>query len=142
MTTQDINIDELEISELNVREMVDGDNDTEPFKDLVENIKKHGLLNPLLVKLNNETNKYEIIAGQRRFNALKELKKEVIKCSVIDGNTTKEQQIILSLTENIHRQNMKLSDLIKTCKKISVYYKMEKPEEKEKTDKNIKATIK
>ena len=114
MNIQTIDINNLTISQLNVRTLSVG----ETLDNLRENIKTHGLLNPLTVKFNNTTNMYEIIAGQRRFNALKELKYKNIQCNVISNITLEKEQIVLSLTENIHRDNMKLSDIVKTYNKL------------------------
>ena len=109
-----INKNNLVISPLNVRKLSDGNS----LKELKQNIELHGLLNPLLVKFNNDSKMYEIIAGQRRFHVLKELNNNDIPCNIINNNTDEKEQIILSLTENIHRDNMKLSDRVKTIKKL------------------------
>jgi ParB/RepB/Spo0J family partition protein len=125
MNIQTIDINNLTISQLNVRTLSVG----ETLDNLRENIKTHGLLNPLTVKFNNTTNMYEIIAGQRRFNALKELKYKNIQCNVISNITLEKEQIVLSLTENIHRDNMKLSDIVKTYNKLyDKYYDSTKKE--------------
>ncbi len=107
---QQINISQLEISKLNVRKNIN----IETLEDLKNSIQINGLLNPLTVKFNNETNKYEIIAGQRRFIVLKELNYELIICNVISNDKNNEEQIIISLSENVHRANMLLSERIKT----------------------------
>ena len=121
-----INIDKLIISPLNVRSILPDENITEDFSQLRDNIKEHGLLNPLTVILNNDTNMYEIIAGQRRYNAIKELEIKNIQCNVISNTTLETEQIVLSLTENIHRNNMKLSDRVKTYNKLfDKYYKID-----------------
>ena len=114
MNIQTIDINKLTISSLNVRTLSDG----ETLCKLRENIKIHGLLNPLTVKLNNNTTMYEIIAGQRRFNAIKELKFNNVQCNVISNTSPETKQIVLSLTENMHRDKMKLSDIVKTYNKL------------------------
>ena len=119
MNIQNININNLEISSLNVRELYDDNSLTE----LENNIKEHGLLNPLTVKFNNITNKYNIIAGLRRFYAIKKLGYKNIQCNIINNDTNEKELIILSLTENIHRENMLLSDRVKTYKKLEKFYK-------------------
>ena len=119
MNMHTIDIKKLQISPFNVRKLTD---DVSSLEELKNNIEIHGLLNPLTVKFNNDNNMYEIIAGQRRFYAMKELKFKNIQCNVIASNTLEKEQIILSLTENIHRDNMNLSDKIKTYKKLLVLY--------------------
>ena len=121
-----INIDKLIISPLNVRSILPDENITEDFSQLRDSIKKNGLVHTLTVILNNDTNKYEIIAGQRRYNAMKELEYKDIQCNVISNTTLETEQIVLSLTENSHRNNMKLSDRVKTYNKLfDKYYKMD-----------------
>jgi ParB family transcriptional regulator, chromosome partitioning protein len=66
MTLKEIYTKELVVSPLNVKTIKDDIS----IKELSENIKQHGLLNPLTVILNKNSNKYEIIAGQRRYLAI------------------------------------------------------------------------
>lgn len=122
MNIQNIDINNLEISSLNVREL----NDDNSLTELVNNIKEHGLLNPLTVKFNNITNKYNIIAGLRRFHAIQKLEYKNVQCNIINDDTNEKELIILSLTENIHRENMLLSDRVKTYKKLEKFYKSNK----------------
>jgi ParB family chromosome partitioning protein len=122
MNIQNIDINNLEISSLNVRELYDDNSLTE----LVNNINEHGLLNPLTVKFNNITNKYNIIAGLRRFYAIQKLEYKNVQCNIINNDTNEKELIILSLTENIHRENMLLSDRVKTYKKLEKFYENNK----------------
>ena len=81
MNIQNIDINNLEISSLNVRELYNDDS----LIELENNIKEHGLLNPLTVKFNNITNKYNIIAGLRRFYAIKKLEYKNVQCNIINN---------------------------------------------------------
>jgi len=116
MNIQKIDISNLEISPLNVRKYTKDEDDQ--FSYLKNNIESNGLLNPLTVKLNNDTNKYEIIAGQRRYYALKDLNYNLIDCNIISNDKNHNDQVILSLTENIHRSNMLLSERVKAIQTI------------------------
>jgi ParB/RepB/Spo0J family partition protein len=118
MNIQTIDINNLSVSPLNVRKITNEDTQS----NLRENIQTYGLINPLTVKFNNDTKMYEIIAGQRRYYAMKELNYTNIQCYVISDNTQEKEQIIMSLTENIHRDNMKLSDIVKTYNKLIAKY--------------------
>ena len=119
MNIQTIDINNLSVSPLNVRKITfNGDTQS----NLRENIQTYGLINPLTVKFNNDTKMYEIIAGQRRYYVMKELNYTNIQCYVISDNTQEKEQIIMSLTENIHRDNMKLSDIVKTYNKLIAKY--------------------
>lgn len=103
MTLQHINLDQLKVSPANVRKY-----GAKQVSDLVTSIEQVGLLQPLLVRPNCEG--YEIIAGQRRFNALTLLSKdkphsEPVPCMVIEDKSD-ATAIEASLTENITRLPM------------------------------------
>jgi ParB family chromosome partitioning protein len=70
MNYLDIDIDELYVSDINVRKTLESEEDETGISDLANDIKQNGLINPITVRLDNN-NKYEIIAGQRRFLAIK-----------------------------------------------------------------------
>jgi len=103
----EINIDKLKISDNNVRKNIRN----ETLEELIENIRNNGLLSPLIVN-EYEKDKYEIIAGQRRFEALKKLNYNNIPCKIYK-NLSKNEKLSYSLAENIQRDKMKLSELVK-----------------------------
>ena len=75
----------------------------ESLKELSESIKKDGLIQPILV-VEDELDKYIIVAGERRFRASKLAGFETIKAIVLD--ITKEQMQQYALIENIQRENL------------------------------------
>lgn len=74
----------------------------EELEELAESIKKNGLLQPILVRKVGE--KYQIIAGERRWQACKSLglKKVPVRVRDVDDDET----IILALIENIQRSDL------------------------------------
>ena len=62
--------DDNEISKFNVRKNLD----KEELEILAESLKEHGLLQPILIKLNGK-NRFQLIAGQRRLEARKKINK-------------------------------------------------------------------
>lgn len=68
--------------------------------DLAESIKKYGLLQPILVK--KQDNRYIIIAGERRYRACKKLGLEYVEVIIKDD----ENAMLISLIENIQRENL------------------------------------
>jgi ParB family chromosome partitioning protein len=72
MNIQTISIDDLFVSEINVQKLLSSEDDETDISDLADNIKEFELINPLTVQ-KSENLKYEIIAGQRRYLALKAL---------------------------------------------------------------------
>jgi ParB/RepB/Spo0J family partition protein len=113
-----INIDDLNISQLNVRKI----NDLESIENLADNIKKNGLLNPLTVIFNKTLNKYDIIAGQRRYHALKKNNMVSVSCNILNETMSEQEQVSISLIENVQRVNMSLCERVKTYKKLHIQY--------------------
>ena len=72
----------------------------ESFKELLESIKNNGLLEPLLVRL-NEYGRYELISGHRRKLALELLGYKEAKCYVEE--LTDDEATIKMVDSNIYR---------------------------------------
>jgi len=74
----------------------------ELIQELADSIKKYGVLQPLLVQKKGE--RYEIIAGERRWRAAKEAGlKEV---PVVIREYTKQQSMEIALIENVQREDL------------------------------------
>lgn len=72
------------------------------LEDLVNSIKEHGIMQPLVVT--REGDGFELIAGERRLRASKNLGlKEV---PVIVRDATEQEKLELALIENIQRQDL------------------------------------
>lgn len=69
---------------------------------LAESIKENGLLQPITVRKTGD--KYELIAGERRYRAHIYLGKEEIEARLLE--TSDEESATLSLIENIQRENL------------------------------------
>ena len=74
----------------------------EKVEDLVDSISKLGLIEPIVLKKNG--NKYIIVAGERRFRAVKELGWEEIPAVITDANN--EKCFEMALAENEKRKNL------------------------------------
>ena len=77
--------------------------DQEKIEILSESIKNHGVLQPIVVKPDDE-NKYMIIAGERRYRASKLAKKKDIPVVVKDIPMKSVMEI--ALIENLQRENL------------------------------------
>jgi len=75
----------------------------ERVEDLSQSIIEHGLLNPIVVRIIDNSN-FEIVAGNRRFIACKILKHKRIACHVIELDDKGAFEI--SLIENIQRKTL------------------------------------
>jgi len=76
--------------------------DEERIQELENSIKKDGLLQPILVRPQGDG--YEIIAGERRWQACKRLETETIPAKILILNDVESQQI--ALVENLQRDNL------------------------------------
>lgn len=103
----DIPISEIEIGKSQARNR----KVREDLEDLVESIRKVGQLQPVSV-YKNEHGKYELLLGQRRFLALKELGHTTIKAEIVDPPKSPLEAKMRSLTENIVRKGMIDQDTI------------------------------
>jgi ParB family chromosome partitioning protein len=71
--------------------------------ELAESISKIGLLQPIVVRSNNTEN-FEIVAGNRRFNACKKLGKRKIACHIVEIDDKKAFEV--SIIENVQRHTL------------------------------------
>lgn len=72
------------------------------LEELASSIAQYGLMQPIVVRQNGE--KYEIIAGERRFRACKLLNFTHVDCIVIEADC--EQSACMALIENLQRENL------------------------------------
>lgn len=97
--SESVDLSEIKLYQ-NIREI---NPDDLSFKDLVASIKEHGQLQPVLLTLDNY-----LIAGERRYKALKQLGKNKILTSKIDKNLEEiiETLSLLQYSENEVRKNL------------------------------------
>lgn len=75
----------------------------EGLDQLVESIRENGLLQPLVVRPADD-GEWEIVAGERRYRALRELGRET--APVVVRELTDRQMLVLALVENLQRENL------------------------------------
>ncbi len=85
------------------------------ISELADSIRKVGMLEPIVVCPSEDEGKFEIIAGQRRYLAHREIGAETIKAVVIDRQLNEVEAKVLSLTENLVRLDLPTKDLIDVC---------------------------
>ena len=73
------------------------------IESLALSIKHHGLLQPIVVR--KISDKYELIAGERRYRAFKHLEKAKIR-AIIKEEISNEAMLEYALIENIQRENL------------------------------------
>jgi len=106
----DIALPQIKVSDLNVRQH-ERDLDV---GDLKESIRQLGLLQPVLLKGHfrgpDYKGKYELIVGQRRFEAHRQLGWRSIK-AIFAGALTDTEAKVRSLAENMHRARLGFADI-------------------------------
>ncbi|MFI6599561.1 ParB/RepB/Spo0J family partition protein [Nonomuraea sp. NPDC050536] len=88
----------------------------EDIDELVANIRVHGQLEPIIVApLNDHDGHYEILAGQRRWLAMRRLGAREITAAVIAERPDRDVASALSISENLIRRDLSVLDLIDAC---------------------------
>lgn len=76
--------------------------DEAKLQELADSIKEHGILQPLVVSKSGE--QYEIIAGERRFQAAKRVGLTTVP--VVIRDVTEQEKLELAIIENIQRHDL------------------------------------
>jgi ParB family chromosome partitioning protein len=93
---QEITLDKLSHPVIQLRQKLDN------LDVLAYSIKEHGLLQPIIVRPRER--KYEIVAGNRRYEAVKILGLRKINCHLVE--LSDQEAYELALTENMHQKTM------------------------------------
>ena len=93
--------------------------DEKELNDLSESIVKYGIIQPIVLRQIGD--KYEIIAGERRYKAsvLAGLKTIPAIINNTDDNTSAE----IALLENLQRKNLTVIEEAQSFKKLKIYLK-------------------
>ena len=98
-----------EIEELSIKDIVlDFHQRQRPFnknelKELVDSIKKHGLLNPILVRP-SKYGKFELVHGEKRFKASKVIRRKTILAEI--RNLSDKEKLEIQLIESLRRDDL------------------------------------
>ena len=97
---QDVKLDLLIESRQNPRK----DFDAASMADLVESVKRYGVLTPLIVRSVGNAGKYEVLAGARRSRAAKEAGLKVVPCRVVELENDTALEVVV--VENLQRKDI------------------------------------
>jgi len=98
-STNEINIDEISVNPFQPRSNFNNSS----LQELSISIKNIGIIQPITVrKIDN--NKYQLISGERRLRACKEIGLKKIPAYVREAND--QDSLEMALVENIHRQDL------------------------------------
>lgn len=99
MVPQMVAVDQIRPSRHQVRARFD----SEPLSELADSIRKHGVLQPILVR--RHLDGYELIAGERRWRAARLAGLASIP-AVVRTETQPDEQLVLGLIENLQRSDL------------------------------------
>jgi stage 0 sporulation protein J len=114
-------VEEIEIAKISPNPYQPRKNfDETALKELSESIKRHGLIQPIIVIRKDDG--YMLIAGERRYRATKMLEENKIKAIVADLKSQNLREI--ALIENIQRENLNPIELANSYKELIDEYKI------------------
>lgn len=106
----EVPLGDIKLEGINVRSDLDTENSKKQLQELAESIREHGLMQPIVLMGEHGSPPYDVVVGQRRFLAHKILGKNTIK-AIFAGEIDQTNALLLSLSENICRQELNYSDL-------------------------------
>lgn len=106
--------------------------DKEKMEELKGSIKKHGIIQPIVVR--KMTNGYEIVAGERRLKAAKEIGLKKIPAIIKSFNNEKSLEI--ALVENIQREDLNPVEQANAFKRLTDEFNLTQQELAEVTGKS------
>jgi len=111
---RDIPLDDLRIGTSQIRTASPG----AELSELAESIRVQGQLQPIVVCEGEQPGQWEILAGQRRFLAIKLLQRggawdhSTITAAILDERVAEEEAKAISITENLVRRKLSGRELI------------------------------
>ena len=90
------------------------------IEDLAASIKENGLMHNLVVRKASE-DKYEIISGERRYQALKELGYKKVPCKVIQECNDLDAELML-IQANAEQRELTASEKMEGIKRLKIIY--------------------
>jgi len=87
----------------------------EKLEELINSIKNIGLIQPITIKKLSK-NKFQLISGERRLRAFKQLKINKIPCYIRKAND--QESLEMALVENIHRQDLDAIEIAISYKRL------------------------
>ncbi len=104
----DLGMDSDEVKNLSILEIIPSPYqprtifDDDRINELCQTIKTHGVIQPIIVRIRNK--KFEIIAGERRYRAVKKLGMTTIPAIIREFNDS--QAASIALIENLQREGL------------------------------------
>lgn len=101
-------LDEIRLDKIEVRKQVRTKFNDDSIRELAENIKENGLIQPLVV--HREGSKYVLICGERRFRAMTTMTEMTMAPCFILEDKTDEELMAIQFSENSAREQLHYID--------------------------------
>lgn len=129
----EIPVDEIEVNPFQPRTHFD----QEALRELSESIKVHGIIQPITVR-RLTTNQYQLISGERRFQASRLAGLKTIPAYIRSAND--QQMLEMALIENIQRENLNAIEIALSYQRLISECSLKQDELGERVGKN-RATV-
>ena len=129
----EIPIDQIEVNPFQPRTHFDQD----ALQELSESIKVHGIIQPITVR-RLTTNQYQLISGERRFQASRLAGLKTIPAYIRSAND--QQMLEMALIENIQRENLNAIEIALSYQRLISECSLKQDELGERVGKN-RATV-
>ncbi len=106
--------------------------DPEAMKEMVQSVREMGLVQPILVRPQGD--KYQIVAGERRFKAAKEVGLKYIPAVIREVDD--REMLEIALIENLQREDLSAVDEAEAYRVLSEQFGMTQAEIAERVGKN------
>ncbi|RJP26250.1 MAG: ParB/RepB/Spo0J family partition protein [Candidatus Omnitrophota bacterium] len=111
---REISVDDIHFNQYQPRTFFDDDS----LLELAESIQQHGILQPLLVRSHPEfSDRFQLIAGERRLRAAKIAEQKTIPCILLEAEEA--QMLEIALIENIQRSDLNPVEEARAFKQLS-----------------------
>lgn len=109
----------------------------ESISELVESIKEHGILEPLIIAKTPAG--YQIIAGERRWRAARTLKLEYVPAIIKE--TTPQQMLEMAIVENVQRKDLNPMERAKAFLRLKEEFSFDNTQIAKKVSKSVPYVI-
>jgi len=100
-----VRFDHLNIETIYVEDGVRQTVEKEPLDELIASIRKHGILQPIVVEPGNE-GQYKLQIGSRRMTAARTIGLEKVPALILEDPLDPKESLTVMLVENLHREDL------------------------------------
>lgn len=105
---QGARLDEIKLAQVKVKDQVRTKFNDESLKELADNIKENGLIQPIVLHLDDDK-RYRLICGERRFRAMNLIELKSAPCFVLEKKS-EEELMAIQFSENSSREELHYID--------------------------------